>query len=163
MIYPSGKAINHNSHKNFMKLLPLETPPTYTIKDEQEEVIRGKFYEKELFRVVWVWFHSQSSWFPTYLHSSFQTTRSDHFTNFLPEQVNLDGQLEVAISEISYLSLYQNVTRWNLCFTMRHSPKQQRPTILTRTVFLHNWYCGSYGYSHARKKQPQRHLQHNQS
>ena len=27
-------------------------PPTYTIKDEQEEVIRGKFYEKELNRVI---------------------------------------------------------------------------------------------------------------
>ena len=26
-------------------------PPTYTVKDEQEEVIRGKFYEKELIRV----------------------------------------------------------------------------------------------------------------
>ena len=54
-------------------------PPTYTIKDEQEEVIRGKFYEKELIRVIWVWIHLQSSWFPTHLHSSFQTTRSVHF------------------------------------------------------------------------------------
>ena len=27
-------------------------PPTYTIKDEQEEVICGKFYEKELIRVI---------------------------------------------------------------------------------------------------------------
>ena len=27
-------------------------PPTYTIKDEQEEVIRGKFYEKELIDVI---------------------------------------------------------------------------------------------------------------
>ena len=27
-------------------------PPTYTIKDEQEEVIGGKFYEKELIRVI---------------------------------------------------------------------------------------------------------------
>ena len=27
-------------------------PPTYTIKDEQEKVIRGKFYEKELIRVI---------------------------------------------------------------------------------------------------------------
>ena len=27
-------------------------PPTYTIKDEQEEVIRGQFYEKELIRVI---------------------------------------------------------------------------------------------------------------
>ena len=32
------------------------------------------------------------------------------FTNFLPEQVNLEGQWEVAISEISYPSMYQNVT-----------------------------------------------------
>ena len=27
-------------------------PPSYTIIDEQEEVIRGKFYEKELIRVI---------------------------------------------------------------------------------------------------------------
>ena len=27
-------------------------PPTYTIKDEQEEVLCGKFYEKELIRVI---------------------------------------------------------------------------------------------------------------
>ena len=27
-------------------------------------------------------------------------------TNFLPEQVNLEGQWEVAISEISYASMY---------------------------------------------------------
>ena len=27
-------------------------PPTYTIKNEQEEVIRGKFYGKELIRVI---------------------------------------------------------------------------------------------------------------
>ena len=32
------------------------------------------------------------------------------FTKFLPEQVNLEGQWEVAISEISYPSMYQNIT-----------------------------------------------------
>ena len=32
------------------------------------------------------------------------------FTNFLPEQVNLEGQWEVAISEISYPSIYQIIT-----------------------------------------------------
>ena len=32
------------------------------------------------------------------------------FTNFLPEQVNLEGQWEVAISEISYPSMYQPIT-----------------------------------------------------
>ena len=38
------------------------------------------------------------------------------FTNFLPEQVNLVGQWEVAISEISYPSLYQNVTQGKIMF-----------------------------------------------
>ena len=32
------------------------------------------------------------------------------FTNFLPEQVILEGQWEVAISEISYPSMYQKIT-----------------------------------------------------
>ena len=32
------------------------------------------------------------------------------FTNFLSEQLNLDGQWEVAISEVSYRSMYKNVT-----------------------------------------------------
>ena len=27
-------------------------PPTYTIKDEQGEVIRGRLYKKELIRVI---------------------------------------------------------------------------------------------------------------
>ena len=38
------------------------------------------------------------------------------FTNFLPEQVNLDGQWEVAISEISYPSMYENVTEGKVMF-----------------------------------------------
>ena len=38
------------------------------------------------------------------------------FTNFLPEQLNLDGQWEVAISEISYPSMYQNVTNGKFTF-----------------------------------------------
>ena len=29
-----------------------KTPPTSTIKDEQDEIIRGKFYQKELIKVV---------------------------------------------------------------------------------------------------------------
>ena len=32
------------------------------------------------------------------------------FTTFLPEQLNLEGQWEVAISEMSHPSMYQNVT-----------------------------------------------------
>ena len=32
------------------------------------------------------------------------------FANFLPEQVNLEGQWEAVISEISYSSMYQKIT-----------------------------------------------------
>ena len=39
-----------------------------------------------------------------------------YFTNFLPEQVNLEGQWEVAISEISYPSMYQNITEGKFKF-----------------------------------------------
>ena len=38
------------------------------------------------------------------------------FTNFLPEQLNLEGQWEVAISEISYPSRYQNVIEGKFMF-----------------------------------------------
>ena len=27
-------------------------PPTYTIKDEQDQIFRGKFYQKELIKVI---------------------------------------------------------------------------------------------------------------
>ena len=38
------------------------------------------------------------------------------FTNILPEQLNLEGQWEVAISEISYPSMYQNITEGKFKF-----------------------------------------------
>ena len=38
------------------------------------------------------------------------------FTNFLPEQLNLESQWEVAISEKSYTSMYQNVTEGKILF-----------------------------------------------
>ena len=38
------------------------------------------------------------------------------FTNFLREQVNLEGQWEVAISEKSYPSMYQNITEGKFKF-----------------------------------------------
>ena len=38
------------------------------------------------------------------------------FTKFLPEQLNLEGQWEVAISEISYPSMYQKITEGKFKF-----------------------------------------------
>ena len=46
----------------------------------------------------------------------FQDITLISFTNFLPEQLNLDGQWEVAISERSYPSMYQNITKGKFMF-----------------------------------------------
>ena len=49
------------------------------------------------------------------------------FTNFLPEQIHLTGEWKVAISEISYPSLYQNVTEGKFTFVDgRESPEEKR-------------------------------------
>ena len=49
------------------------------------------------------------------------------FTSFLPEQIHLKGEWEVAISEISYPSLYQNVTEGQFTFIDgRESPEEKR-------------------------------------
>ena len=47
------------------------------------------------------------------------------FTNFLPEQLNLVGQWEVAISELSYPSMYQNVTEEKFMFLIRNFQSHQ--------------------------------------
>ena len=49
-------------------------------------------------------------------HNYFQTLQSALLKTFLPEQLNLEGQWEVAIWEISYPSMYQNVTEGKFMF-----------------------------------------------
>ena len=44
------------------------------------------------------------------------------FTNFLPEQINLDGEWEVAITELSYPSLYKNITEGKFFFVDEATP-----------------------------------------
>ena len=51
-----------------------------------------------------------------YLHNYIQTTHSDLLQLFLPEQLNQKSQWEVAVSKISYPSLYQNVTLGKFLF-----------------------------------------------
>ena len=41
----------------------------------------------------------------------FPDNKLSFFTNFSPEQVNLDGQWQDAISERSYPSMYQTITQ----------------------------------------------------
>ena len=54
-------------------------------------------------------------WFTIELFSNasaqlFPDKTLSYFTNFLQEQLNLEGQWEVAISEVSYPSMFQKVT-----------------------------------------------------
>ena len=92
-------------------------PSTYTIKDEQEKFIRGKFYEKELIRVIWVWIHSFTIELVSNASSELCPKNTlSLFTIFLTDYVNLGGLWEVAISEISYPSRYQNVTEGTFLF-----------------------------------------------
>ena len=57
------------------------------------------------------------------------------FTNFLPEQIHLKGEREVAISEISYPSLYQNVTEGKFTFVDgRESSEEKRKIVPKRRV-----------------------------
>ena len=53
-IYRSGKGYKPQFTNENFKIVALATrkPPTYNIQDEQGEVIEGKFYEKELIRVI---------------------------------------------------------------------------------------------------------------
>ena len=50
-------------------------------------------------------------------------------TNFLPEQLNLQGQRVVAIVEISYHSKYQMLRRKNFCFWTKKFRSSQNSTI----------------------------------
>ena len=54
------------------------------------------------------------------------------FTNFLPEQVNLEGQWEVAISEISLRSMYHNITGGNSSFLTRNFQNVRQPIVSNR-------------------------------
>ena len=56
--------------------------------------------------------------------------------NFVPEQVDLNGQWEVAISEVSYPSKYQNDGRKKIWFTMKNYQEQKISTFLSQTYIL---------------------------
>ena len=53
MTHSSGRVISQSLPEVFEIVATSSgKPPTYTIKDEQGEIIRGKFYQKELIKVI---------------------------------------------------------------------------------------------------------------
>ena len=56
------------------------------------------------------------------------------FTNFLPEQLHLKAEWEVAISEISYPSLYQNVTEGKFTFVDGRENSEENRKIVPMNI-----------------------------
>ena len=62
MIYLLEKFTKHNLHEVFEIVdIATQISPTYTIKDQNVEILRGKVYEKELIRFIWVWIGLEST------------------------------------------------------------------------------------------------------
>ena len=74
-----------------------------------------------------------------------RTMGGNNFRDFLPINVPKRYRGEIYVLRWETLQNNRGLLSW------------------TRAVFLHNWHCVSYEYSHTRKKQPQRHLHHNPS
>ena len=114
--------------KNFNLLPLLLNNLQHTIQDEQE-VLRGKFYEKELIRVIWVWIRVQSSLFLTHLYSSFEKTRSVYLkVSCRSMWIRTDNGVE--IFQIFYPSMYRNVAGEKLVFFDEKLYKSTEPHYL---------------------------------
>ena len=64
--------------------------------------------------------------YPNHIFSSFK--------NFLPEQIHLKGEWEVAISEKSYPFLYQNVTEGKLTFVDGRESSEEKRNIVPMNI-----------------------------
>ena len=75
----------------------------------------------------------------------FPDKKLSSFTNFLPEQVNLEGQWEVAISEKSYPSIYQNITKGKFNFFDEKLKIYVNLQYRTWSIHFHHGHCGGHG------------------
>ena len=68
-----------------------------------------------------------------HLHNFFPDKRLSSLTNFLLEELNLEGQWEVAVPEVSYPPMCQNVPQGKFMFL------DQKPSMLS------DFYCLELG------------------
>ena len=83
--------------------------PTYTIKDEQDEIIRDKVYRKLLIKV----FYTRNLFTVELVSNTSTQLLSDNspslFENVLPEQLKLECQWDAGISKKPHPSMYKVV------------------------------------------------------
>ena len=98
-----------------------------------------------------------------YFHAKQSNTLSS-CANFLPYQLNLEGQREVVISEISYPSIYQNARQGKNHIFLQNTFNLVRILLSgTQSVPFNHRFCGSHGHVHARETQSHRIFYHSQS
>ena len=140
MIFRSKKDTNHSLQLKFLKFrhyLQKKTS-TYIIKNlgflenfvrKSWEIVqfRGKSFFKLSFHRSVVMDSLTIELVSNASFNFYPNNSLSSFTKFLPEQIPLKGEWEVAFSEISYLSLYQNVTEGKFTFVDgRESSKEKR-------------------------------------
>ena len=82
------------------------------------------------------------------------------FTTFLPEQLNLEGQWEVAISEMSHPSMYQNITEGKFMFFGKKLSKSSEFYYLEPGFYPSNTDIVEAMNTLIQERQPQRKLFH---
>ena len=112
MIYPSGRVIGHSLRGRFSKLLQY-APENF--RHTQERMNRSILSEVKFFKKSRPKSVNNGSFTIKLVSNAFAKLLPDKtlssLTNFLPEELNVEGQWEVAVSEKSYLLRYQNVTQ----------------------------------------------------
>ena len=94
-------------------------PPTYTMNMNKMKLSAVNFIRKSWSKLFNNGIAYNRVGFKC-ICATFSRQYIELFSSFLPEQPNLDGQREVAFSEISYPSLYQMLRRENLSFLTRN-------------------------------------------
>ena len=92
---------------------------------------------------------------------SFPDITLSSFTHFLPEQLNLEGQWKVTVSEISYSTVYQNVTEEKFRFFSTETLKIVRILLSgSGSLPFHYGFCYIHDHSNSRRTQLQQKLYH---
>ena len=91
-------------------------PPTYRIKDDQDQIIRDKIYRQVLIKVIYTLELFTVDLVSNASTDFFQDSTLSSIEKVLPEQLKLEGQWGVAISKKSYPSMYQVVTEGKFMF-----------------------------------------------
>ena len=163
MTDPSGRVKNRRLHKRFSKMLKFLPE---NLRSTQQRMNKMRSSAVNFTGKSWSMSYLTMDSFTTELVSNasaqlFPDNKRSSFTNFWPEQLNLEGLWEVATSEITYPSMYQNVTERKFMFFEKITFKVVRILLSgTWSLPLLCGFCWSHEHSHSRETQWMRKVYH---